>query len=227
MQQPLPMHQAFAKYIDHTILRPTASLAAITQCCEEALKYGFRTVCVNGCHVELSHRLLDGSSVSVAAVVGFPLGAGTTTSKVFEAEACIGAGAKELDVVVNLGWIKSREFDWVQRELESIRNLNADTVLKLILETCFLEDEEKRTACTLAKESGWDFVKTSTGFGPGGASLADVKLMREVAGSQMQVKASGGVRDLGFALDLIAAGADRLGSSSGVTLIQSFNALKK
>ena len=128
---------------------------------------------------------------------------------------------------MNLGWIKSGEFDWVQRELESIRTLNSDTVLKLILETCFLEDEEKRTACTLAKESGWDFVKTSTGFGPGGATLADVKLMREVAGSQMQVKASGGVRDLGFALDLIAAGADRLGTSSGVTLIQSFNALKK
>jgi deoxyribose-phosphate aldolase len=168
---------------------------------------------------------LTGADIGLAAVVGFPLGATSTRTKIYEAAACIESGASELDVVLNAGMVKSENYRAVRRELEELRRLNPDTILKLILETCFLDDREKRTVCAMAMDTGWDFVKTSTGFGTGGATLADVGLMREAVGSQMQVKASGGIRDIDFALALIAAGADRLGTSSGIALIHALNQL--
>ena len=217
---------ALAKRIDHTLLHPAATAADVTQRCEEALLYGFRAVCINGCYVAHAKSLLAEADVGLAAVVGFPLGATSTRSKLYEAADCIASGANELDVVLNIGWVKSENFKSVYQELEELRGLNTDTVLKLILETCFLDDAEKRTVCAMAMDTGWDFVKTSTGFGSAGATVADIRLMREVVGSQLQVKASGGIRDLPFALDLIAAGADRLGTSSGVALMHALNQLK-
>jgi deoxyribose-phosphate aldolase len=179
-------------------------------------------VCVNGCHLEAAREIVRGSGVSLAAVVGFPLGAGATEAKACEAEACLLAGAEELDVVLNLGWLKAGNLKAVTTELRLLREIAPDAVLKLILETCFLEDAEKRTACRLALDAGWDFVKTSTGFGTGGATLADVRLMKEAVGEHMQVKASGGIRDLDAALAFIAAGADRLGTSSGLALVEAY-----
>jgi deoxyribose-phosphate aldolase len=221
----LPTDRPLASYIDHTLLRSTATEDDIIRLCEEAIGFGFRAVCVNECYVPCANRILTGSDIGLAAVVGFPLGATSTRTKIYEAAACIESGASELDVVLNAGMVKSENYRAVRRELEELRRLNPDTILKLILETCFLDDREKRTVCAMAMDTGWDFVKTSTGFGTGGATLADVGLMREAVGSQMQVKASGGIRDIDFALALIAAGADRLGTSSGIALIHALNQL--
>lgn len=215
-----------ATYLDHTLLKPTATTTEIENLCQEALTYSFKAVCVNGCHLDLAAASLQGSSVSLAAVVGFPLGAGSTGAKLCEAEKYLRAGADELDVVLNLGWVKSGKYENIVSELTQLRELNPKTVLKLILETCFLETAEKIRVCELARQAQWDFVKTSTGFGSSGATVADVALMKQATDSQMLVKASGGIRELGFALDLIAAGADRLGTSSGIALMQAFNTLE-
>lgn len=210
-------------YIDHTLLSPVATESAITNLCEEAILYSFRAICVNGCNLKHAKKLLP-QEISLAAVVGFPLGANTTASKLAEAENALGVGADELDVVLNLGWVKSLNYDAVLQELTAIRNLSSGAVLKLILETCYLEESEKIKVCEMAATTGWDFVKTSTGFGGSGATAADVQLMNHAAGPGVSVKASGGIRTLDFALELISAGADRLGTSSGVSLM---NALTK
>ncbi len=212
------------KFIDHTLLKPDATRAQIEKLCAEAREYHFATVCVNLCWVKLAADLLAGSDVKVCCVVGFPLGATTTLVKMFEADQAIDAGATEIDMVMNVGALKSGLLDFVRTDIAGVhKSCNAGrkhhALLKVILETCLLTDDEKRQACLLAKEAGADFVKTSTGFSTGGATIADVKLMREVVGEEMGVKASGGVRSRADALAMIEAGANRLGTSSGVAIM--------
>jgi deoxyribose-phosphate aldolase len=216
-------NRSLARYIDHTLLAPTATEAAIRHLCREALQFHFRAVCVSGCWVGVAREMVEGSGVGLAAVVGFPHGNSATLAKCREAEACLGAGAGELDVVVNIGWLKSGAPEKVGSELRQLRDVAPQAILKLILETCYLNAAEKRLACQLALESGWDFVKTSTGFGPAGATVEDVLLMKEIAGETMQVKASGGIRDTQTARTFLQAGATRIGTSSGPAIVLGDN----
>jgi deoxyribose-phosphate aldolase len=208
-------------YIDHTLLRPTATPAEIQTLCAEAKQYQFHAVCVNGCYVALAREALTGSSVQVAAVVGFPLGAMSQAAKVFEAQQCIADGATEIDLVLNLGWLKAGQPEAVLTELRTVKQVIGSALLKVILETCYLTDTEKRQACELAVQAGADFVKTSTGFGSGGATFADVALMKQVVGDRAQVKASGGIKQVADAICMIELGAARLGTSAGVQLVSS------
>ena len=208
------------KYIDHTVLKATASSADIQKLCEEAIEHEFYSVCVNGCYVADATHLLQGSDVKVAAVVGFPLGAMTTASKVFEAKEAIENGASEIDMVINVAKLKDGEFDYVENEIRLIKEAIGDNVLKVIIETCYLTDEEKVKACELSLVAKADFVKTSTGFGTGGATYEDVKLMKSVVGDNAKVKASGGVRDKETAQKYVDLGAERLGTSSGIEIVK-------
>ena len=208
------------KYIDHTILKATASSADVQKLCEEAIEYEFYSVCVNGCYVADAKNLLQGTDVKVAAVVGFPLGAMTTASKVFEAKEAIENGASEIDMVINVAKLKDGEFDYVENEIRLIKEAIGDNVLKVIIETCYLTDEEKVKACELSLVAKADFVKTSTGFGTGGATYEDVKLMKSVVGDNAKVKASGGVRDKETAQKYVDLGAERLGTSSGIEIVK-------
>ena len=208
------------KYIDHTILKATASSADVQKLCEEAIEYEFYSVCVNGCYVADAKHLLQGTDVKVAAVVGFPLGAMTTASKVFEAKEAIENGASEIDMVINVAKLKDGEFDYVENEIRLIKEAIGDNVLKVIIETCYLTDEEKVKACELSLAAKADFVKTSTGFGTGGATYEDVKLMKSVVGDNAKVKASGGVRDKETAQKYVDLGAERLGTSSGIEIVK-------
>ncbi len=212
---------SLARYIDHTLLKPDATPAAISQLCKEALEVHFKAVCVSGAHVEAAVRMLENSPVAVACVVGFPLGSSSTAAKICEARAYRDSGAAELDVVLNIGWLKSGETARVAEELQALREAVPEVVLKLILETCYLTNAEKESACRMALTAKWDFVKTSTGFGTGGATLSDVRLMKRLAGDAMEVKASGGIRDRDTALAFIAAGATRIGTSSGLRILHS------
>ena len=208
------------KYIDHTILKATASSADVQKLCEEAIEHEFYSVCVNGCYVADAKHLLQGTDVKVAAVVGFPLGAMTTASKVFEAKEAIENGASEIDMVINVAKLKDGEFDYVENEIRLIKEAIGNNVLKVIIETCYLTDEEKVKACELSLVAKADFVKTSTGFGTGGATYEDVKLMKSVVGDNAKVKASGGVRDKGTAQKYVDLGAERLGTSSGIEIVK-------
>ncbi len=208
------------KYIDHTILKATASSADVQKLCEEAIEHEFYSVCVNGCYVADAKHLLQGTDVKVAAVVGFPLGAMTTESKVFEAKEAIENGASEIDMVINVAKLKDGEFDYVENEIRLIKEAIGDNVLKVIIETCYLTDEEKVKACELSLVAKADFVKTSTGFGTGGATYEDVKLMKSVVGDNAKVKASGGVRDKETAQKYVDLGAERLGTSSGIEIVK-------
>lgn len=208
------------KYIDHTILKATASSADIQKLCEEAIEHEFYSVCVNGCYVADAKHLLQGTDVKVAAVVGFPLGAMTTAAKVFEAREAIENGASEIDMVINVAKLKDGEFDYVENEIRLIKEAIGDNVLKVIIETCYLTDEEKVKACELSLVAKADFVKTSTGFGTGGATYEDVKLMKSVIGDNAKVKASGGVRDKETAQKYVDLGAERLGTSSGIEIVK-------
>ena len=208
------------KYIDHTILKATASSTDVQKLCEEAIEHEFYSVCVNGCYVADAKHLLQGTDVKVAAVVGFPLGAMTTASKVFEAKEAIENGASEIDMVINVAKLKDGEFDYVENEIRLIKEAIADNVLKVIIETCYLTDEEKVKACELSLVAKADFVKTSTGFGTGGATYEDVKLMKSVVGDNAKVKASGGVRDKETAQKYVDLGAERLGTSSGIEIVK-------
>ena len=208
------------KYIDHTILKATASSADVQKLCEEAIEHEFYSVCVNGCYVADAKYLLQGADVKVAAVVGFPLGAMTTVSKVFEAKEAIENGASEIDMVINVAKLKDGEFDYVENEIRLIKEAIGDNVLKVIIETCYLTDEEKVKACELSLVAKADFVKTSTGFGTGGATYEDVKLMKSVVGDNAKVKASGGVRDKETAQKYVDLGAERLGTSSGIEIVK-------
>lgn len=208
------------KYIDHTILKATASSADVQKLCEEAIEHEFYSVCVNGCYVVDAKHLLQGTDVKVAAVVGFPLGAMTTASKVFEAKEAIENGASEIDMVINVAKLKDGEFDYVENEIRLIKEAIGNNVLKVIIETCYLTDEEKVKACELSLVAKADFVKTSTGFGTGGATYEDVKLMKSVVGDNAKVKASGGVRDKETAQKYVDLGAERLGTSSGIEIVK-------
>ncbi|MEM8506498.1 MAG: deoxyribose-phosphate aldolase [Bacteroidota bacterium] len=210
---------SLAKYIDHTLLKPTATETEIRMLCEEALAYGFKAVCVNGCWVAFAFELLKDSEVRVATVVGFPLGAMSTDAKVTEAEDAVNNGADEVDMVLNLGWLKSEQYDRVQEDMDRVKKAVGNSILKVILETCYLNDDEIEKACELAVAARADFVKTSTGFGTGGATFEDVLLMRTVVGDKALIKASGGVRDRETALRYISIGVSRIGTSSGVKLL--------
>jgi deoxyribose-phosphate aldolase len=207
------------KYIDHTVLKATTTVEDIKKLCAEAKEYNFFSVCVNGCYVDLAKKELEGSDVKVAAVIGFPLGAMSKDAKVFEAKKCIEDGANEIDMVINVGLLKSGKYDEVEQEIREIKEAIGDNVLKVIIETCYLTDDEKRKACELSVNAKADFVKTSTGFGTGGATFEDVALMKEVVGDKAQIKASGGVRDFETAKKYIDMGVTRLGTSSGVLLM--------
>ncbi|MDC6366944.1 MULTISPECIES: deoxyribose-phosphate aldolase [Flavobacteriaceae] len=209
-----------SQYIDHTNLKPTASVTDIHQLCEEAKKHQFKAVCVNGCHVKLAKKLLEHTQVKVAAVIGFPLGAMSTKTKIFEAEDCIVQGADEIDMVINMGWLKSKLDTEVLNEIKAIKQVIGEKVLKVILEMCYLTTEEKERACNLAVLAGADFVKTSTGFGSGGATFEDVILMKKVVGTKALIKASGGIKDKETALKYIELGVSRIGTSSGPSLLK-------
>ena len=208
------------KYIDHTILKATASNSDVQKLCEEAIEHEFYSVCVNGCYVADAKHLLQGTDVKVAAVVGFPLGAMTTAAKVFEAKDAVENGASEIDMVINVAKLKDGEFEFVENEIRQIKEAIGDNVLKVIIETCYLTDEEKVKACELSLAAKADFVKTSTGFGTGGATYEDVKLMKSVVGDNAKVKASGGVRDKETAQKYVDLGAERLGTSSGIDIVK-------
>ena len=206
-------------YIDHTLLKPDATYAQIEAIAKEAIAHRFASVCANPIHVKRLAALLAGTGVRVCTVIGFPLGANVPEVKAFEAEAAIRDGAQELDMVINVGALKSGDLALVKRDIEGVVRAGAGHVVKVIIETGLLTDEEKRTACRLAKEAGASFVKTCTGFSGGAANAQDIRLMRETVGPEMGVKASGGIRSRESALELIAAGANRIGTSSGLTII--------
>ena len=208
------------KYIDHTILKATASNSDVQKLCEEAIEHEFYSVCVNGCYVVDAKHLLQGTDVKIAAVVGFPLGAMTTAAKIFEAKEAVENGASEIDMVINVAKLKDGEFEYVENEIRQIKEAIGDNVLKVIIETCYLTDEEKVKACELSLVAKADFVKTSTGFGTGGATYEDVKLMKSVVGDNAKVKASGGVRDKETAEKYVELGAERLGTSSGIDIVK-------
>ena len=209
------------KYIDHTLLKPTATIQEIQSLCEEAIQYQFYAVCVNSSYIPLAARELKDTGIKLAAVVGFPLGAMATDIKIAEAEYCIENGADEIDVVMNLGLFKSGEFDAVVDELVNIKRAIGGKVLKVIIETCYLAEEEIINASKLVMDSGSDFVKTSTGFGSGGATFNNVELMKQTVGNSIKVKASGGIKDRETAIKYIELGASRLGTSSGIKLVQA------
>ena len=211
-----------ASMIDHTLLKPDASQKQIEELCREAAEFKFATVCVNPTWIALSARLLAGSGVSVCSVVGFPLGATTADVKGYETQRAIFDGAREIDMVINVGALKSGDLRLVERDIEAVTapSRRCGALSKVIIEAALLTDDEKVTACTIAKAAGADYVKTSTGFGPGGATAADVALMRRVVGADMGVKAAGGVRDYDALKAMVAAGATRVGASAGVKILQ-------
>jgi deoxyribose-phosphate aldolase len=211
-----------AQYIDHTLLKPGATFDALAKLGAEAISYNFKAVCVNSANVADMAAKLQGSSVAVCTVVGFPLGAMQTHAKAFEAQNAVVDGATELDMVLNIGALKSGDLKTVAADIQAVRKAaESPIVLKVIIETCLLSAEEKIKACEISKDAGADFVKTSTGFAGGGATLEDVALMREVVGREMGVKASGGIKDWPTALTMIKAGATRLGTSSGVEIVEN------
>jgi deoxyribose-phosphate aldolase len=211
-----------ASLIDHTLLKPGATQADVETLCREAREHRFATVCVNPTWVSLCVRLLDGTGVGVCSVAGFPLGATTPDVKQYEARRAIFDGAREVDMVINVGALKSGDLRLAGRDIDAVTLAcrEAGCLSKVIIEAALLTDEEKVAACTLAKAAGADFVKTSTGFGPGGATVADVALMRQVVGAEMGVKAAGGVRDYAAVRAMVAAGATRIGASAGVRIVQ-------
>lgn len=211
-----------AGFIDHTRLKPESKQSKIKELCEEALAYEFAAVCINPIHVEYAAKLLQSSSVDVCCVIGFPLGANLPEVKAFEAREAVRQGATEVDMVINVGALRDQNYDLVRSDIEGVVSAAGKAVVKVILETGLLVDDEKRQACILSKEAGAHFVKTSTGFGPMGATPYDVRLMRETIGNKMGVKAAGGIRTFKDALRLIDAGANRLGTSSGVAIVEGY-----
>ena len=207
------------KFIDHTILKAMATKEDVKKLCDEAKEYEFYSVCVNGANVEYAFTQVKDSNVKVAAVIGFPLGAMATDVKVFEAKKAIEDGASEIDMVINVGALKDKDYDLVENEIRKIKETIGNNVLKVIIETCYLTDEEKMKACELSVNANADFVKTSTGFGTGGATFEDVELMKRIVGDKAEVKASGGVKDLETAKKYIELGATRLGTSSGIAIV--------
>lgn len=212
------------KYFDHTLLKPEATSAQIDKLCEEAREYDFYSVCVNSCYAARCMENLRGADVKIAAVVGFPLGACTTATKAFETEEACKDGASEVDMVLNVGVFKDGDYDYIREDIYAVVEAAAkyNAIVKVILETCLLSDSEIEEACRLAKEAGAHFVKTSTGFNSAGATVEDVALMKKTVGDALEVKASGGIRDYAQAMAMIEAGADRLGASASVAIMEVY-----
>lgn len=217
----LPVGAEIAAWIDHTLLKPEATAAQVKVLCEEAARHQFASVCVNPVYVPLAAGLLAGSNVPVCCVIGFPLGASLSTTKAFEALQCVEQGAKELDMVLHVGGMKGQNYGHVLNDIQAVVQVahNAGALVKVILETCLLTRYEKILACLISQAAGADFVKTSTGFSTGGATVEDIDLMYRVVGKTLKVKASGGIRSLQAAQAMIQAGASRLGTSSGVQIV--------
>lgn len=216
---------SLAKYIDHTMLRPEATLAAFDKLCDEAKHYGFKSVCVNSCRVPYVAKQLQGTPVKVCSVIGFPLGAMDSRGKAFEGRRAIEEGAQELDMVINVGALKYGELKYVEDDIRAVRRATrGTTILKVIIETSLLTEEEKVLACEISKKAGADFVKTCTGFAGGGATAEDLQLMRRVVGPDMGVKASGGIRNYDKAVIVLNAGANRIGSVSSVPIVTGVRA---
>ena len=215
-----------AKYIDHTVLKATTTSQDVKKLCLEAKEYGFYSVCVNGCFVKECKELLKDSNVKIAAVVGFPLGAMTKSSKIFEAREAIENGANEIDMVINVGKLLEGDSKYVEDEIREIKEAIGENVLKVIIETCYLNEEQKMLACELSLNANADFVKTSTGFGTAGATFEDVILMKKMVGDNAEVKASGGVKSYETAEKYIELGATRLGTSSGIEIIKGAKNIK-
>jgi deoxyribose-phosphate aldolase len=208
------------QYIDHTILKPEATVEDVKKLCKEAKEYNFASVCVNGCYANLVSTELTGSDVKTCVVVGFPLGAMTKEAKAFETTDAINNGASEIDMVINVGALKDKNYDLLKDDIEAVVNAaKGKAIVKVIIETCLLSDEEKVKACEISKEAKADFVKTSTGFSSGGATKEDIALMRKTVGPGLGVKASGGVRDYKTAMDMINAGASRIGASASIAIV--------
>ena len=212
----------FSKYFDHTILKADATEKEIINLCEEAKKYNFASVCVNPCYVKKCVEILKESDVDVCTVVGFPLGSMSTESKLFETEQALKDNADEIDMVINIGKLKDKDYDYVKNEINLLKKACGNKNLKVIIETCLLTDEEKIKACELSKEAGADFVKTSTGMSKAGAKKEDIILMKNVVGNDLGVKASGGIKDLNSAKIMIDAGATRIGCSSTVNIMEDY-----
>ena len=209
------------QFIDHTLLKPTATPEDIENLCKEAIAHQFIAVCIPPSYLKHAKSVLKDSKVKLATVIGFPLGAMTTQAKVFEAKDALANGADEIDMVINIGMLKSGEANYVEKEIAEIKKAIGSKVLKVIIETCYLTDSEKEAACKAALNANADYVKTSTGFGTGGATFEDVKLMKKIAGDKMQIKASGGIKDRETAIKYIELGVSRLGTSSGIKLVTS------
>ena len=203
-----------AQYIDYTLLKPTATFAVIEKLCQEALSYHFFSVCVNSSYISYAKNLLKESPIKLCSVVGFPLGAMSPQAKANETTIALEEGADEIDMVMNIGWFLSGQIHKVSEEVSLIKKITGAKVLKLIIETCYLSDEQKRLACLMGVDAGADFIKTSTGFGTGGATLGDVQLMKEVIGENALIKASGGIRTREVALEYLALGVSRIGASA-------------
>ena len=208
------------KYIDHTILKAVATSEDVSKICNEAIKYNFASVCINPCYVSLAKKLLEGSDVAVCTVIGFPLGANTIEIKQAETMDAVNNGADEIDMVINVGKAKEHDYDYVTEEIQAVVTAACGKLVKVIIETCYLTDEEKKEVCKCASIAGAHFVKTSTGFGTGGATASDVALMRESILDTMSVKASGGIRNIDDLNAMVAAGANRIGASSGVAIME-------
>lgn len=208
------------RYVDHTLLKPEATLEQIEKLCHEAIKYNFFSVCINPTNIVCAKRILDGSNVVICTVIGFPLGANTTEVKVFETKNAIANGATEIDMVLNIGAVKSENWKLVEEDIRAVKEACGDKILKVIFETCLLTDDEKKMCAQVSERAGANFIKTSTGFSSGGATFSDVELMRKSVSPKVSVKASGGVRDLSTALKMIDLGATRLGTSSGVAIME-------
>ena len=209
------------KLFDHTILKADATRKDVKRVCDEAMAYSFCSVCVNSYYIPYVANLLHGSDVKICSVVGFPLGAMSTRAKALEAKIAVMDGADEIDMVINVGALKDRDYSVVLEDIKAVKEACGEHILKVIIETCLLTDDEKVKACELAKEAGADFVKTSTGFSTAGANVEDVRLMRETVGPDMGVKASGGIHDKEFAKELVDAGANRLGTSATIEIVES------
>ncbi len=215
------------KYIDHTLLKATATKNDIEQLCNEAKEYQFYSVCINSYYVPFAKQLLKDTNIKICSVIGFPLGTMSTQAKVAEAKQAILDGADEIDMVLNVGLLKSKDFDAVWKDIEAVKKIMPHNTLKVILETCYLEELEIIKASELAIQSGADFIKTSTGFGTGGATIHDVKLMKHIAKDEVKIKASGGIKDLKTALEYINLGVDRIGTSSGIAIVSGNKSLEK
>lgn len=213
------MKQNIAKMIDHTVLKAFSTREDVIKVCKEAKEYGFFSVCINPTHIELAKKELEGSAVKVCTVIGFPLGANTSEVKAFETKDAIAKGAHEVDMVINIGALKDKDYDLVYKDIKAVVDAaNKEALVKVIIETCYLTDEEKKIACELSVKAGADYVKTSTGFGTGGSTPEDIKLMRDVVGPNIGVKASGGVRTTEDAIKVIDAGASRIGASASISI---------